>query len=329
MLRFVVSVFSISISIIACGGDAAVDDGGTDASPGTDTGTGGDGAKPDTGVDSGPSCAGQCVPTPPMGWKFVAYDDKNRNPCPNDFQTSTDLIENIQAMDAVCSCTCSVQTNPTCSVQAATLVFATDQSCQNTGNVYNLSGNNCTNGSLTQSGNSGVWAYGKQQTQISGGSCGQPQTMKSVPTATSQQGRECALTSMYTTCKTGVCVPDPGGMFGLCIEHDGDQSCPTGYTKQHSAGSGIDDTRDCGTCTCMLSATCSIASTSLYTQQSCGGNATVVALNGQCQQVSMSTSVSYASYQVTSTPSNPQCKDQGSGPIGEAVLKDQRTICCR
>jgi hypothetical protein len=324
MLRLAIGL--LSFSIVACGSTDSSVDAGDDASPG-DSGMGMDSAKPDTGVDAG-SCLGQCVPAPPMGWKLVAYDDKNRNPCPSGFDTSTDLVENIQAADATCACNCSVQTPPTCNVQAATLVFATDANCQNIGNVYNLTGNTCTNGSLSQSGNANIYAYGKQQTQIQGGACGQPMTMKSVPTATSQQGRECAFTSTYSTCKTGVCVPDPGGSFGLCIEHDGDQSCPTGYTKLHSAGTGIDDTRDCDTCTCNLTATCSTASAALYTPASCGGNATNVPLNGTCTQVGV-TSVTYASYQVTSTPNNTTCSGVGGGPIGEAALKNQRTICCR
>lgn len=320
------ATFFFGSILIACGSEA-VEDGGTDASP-ADGGTGNDGAKPDTGSDAS-TCAGQCVPLPPMGWKFVAYDDKNRNPCPNDFQTSTDLVEDIQAADATCGCNCTVQTQPTCNVQAATLVFATDANCANTGNVYSLTGNTCTNGTLTQSGNANIYAYGKQQSQLQGGTCGTPQTSKSVPTATSQQGRVCALTSTYATCKTGACIPDPGGSFGLCVDHDGDQSCPTGYTKLHSAGSGIDDTRDCDTCSCNLSATCGAVSASLYVPASCGGgNPTVVPLNGTCNLVG-ATSVTYASYQATSTPNNPVCNGVGGGPTGEATLKNQRTICCR
>lgn len=323
------SIVFVSCSVLACsGGDANIGDGGTEGSTPTDSGTVNDtGPKPDTGSDAS-TCAGQCVPTPPMGWKFVAYDDKNRNACPNDFQMQTDVVENPQGADATCSCSCSVQTQPKCDVQAATLVFAKDANCGQTGNVYNLTGNTCTTSTLTQSSNGNIYAYGKQATQLTNGSCGAPQTMKNVPPATSQQGRECGLTSIYSSCKTGVCVPDPGGSFGLCVEHDGDQACPTGYTKQHFAGTDLDDTRDCDMCTCTMQAKCDNAVVAMYSLTACGGNATKVTLDGTCQQVG-STAVTFPSYQVTSQASNATCSATNANPIGEVGLKNKRTICCR
>ncbi|MBK6920760.1 MAG: hypothetical protein IPH07_25415 [Deltaproteobacteria bacterium] len=88
--------------------------------------------------------------------------------------------------------------------------------------------------------------------------------------------RSCKLPDDAVACGNGgACQPDAPEGFeaGLCIYKQGDALCPEGqYSEKFSYWAGVDDQRDCSSCTCgTATATCT-GSMHVFDGMACGGN---------------------------------------------------------
>jgi hypothetical protein len=167
-----------------------------------------------------------------------------------------------------------------------------------------------------------------------GGSCGTPIVQQSVPPASFQQhGRACGLTGFIGSGCSGSdrCIPPIGGGFGACVEAPGVQACPSGFPKQHLAGTGISDARGCATCSCGITVrSCSPTTLRVYSAtSSCNNQPAPLTANGQCVQWPYQ-ALKIDSYGMSSSPLGTQCTPQnGFGPTGSATLTSPVTICCQ
>jgi hypothetical protein len=348
-LRFGLALGGVVGAILlgACGlelgGPAADVDGGSDAS----TGDGGgvdvmDVMTPDLGT--GETESGACVCTDPLPdgtWTFVAYNGASRPTCPMQYGSPNDTLESPTAAATQCTCQCNgLQTQPTCTGDVAfAFGFGSSNQCNTrTGTV--TCGSSCSAANAGGGGIGGDYQYLSFNGVVTptGGGCNAPTVDASVPAATSQQGRSCALEGTTGTCGALACVPDPGAMYTLCIASSAIVTCPAGYPNAHATGTAIDDTRGCGPgpCTCALDrGSCSTPSVRSYWGSStCSGNEWANgprAANGACVATGYTGGAGdIESCQYTSTNSGAACAFNGAfAPDGGLALQNARTICCR
>ncbi|MBI4701238.1 MAG: hypothetical protein HY744_08785, partial [Deltaproteobacteria bacterium] len=140
-------------------------------------------------------------------------------------------------------------------------------------------------------------------------------------------------------CGPGVCVPRPHAPFGagLCIYHDGNQSCPSGpYAQKLVYYAGADDSRQCSGCTCLdPTGTSCQGTTALYTDTGCTVDQVVLSQVGQCAPLPPDPTPPPPPYKslrsmiyVGASAGTGSCAPVPSQASGGAVESGPITFCC-
>lgn len=149
-----------------------------------------------------------------------------------------------------------------------------------------------------------------------------------LPTATwMTEGRACAANGLGAGCAGAECLALVPPSFDICVMHDGDIACPSGFTTRHlltAEPTVFDDTRGCSPCECVGgSANCSF-STRIFATTNCTGTFTSISNNGTCIAGPSSNSS-----QPYITSFNPSCPPSGGQPTGEVKAGGAvATFCC-
>jgi len=167
---------------------------------------------------------------------------------------------------------------------------------------------------------------------ITGAACTAAGGVPTLPPVTwSEQARICSGAVLGGGCGTGeVCAPRPTDPFEAahCIVRTGNVNCPTGpYSVKTLVYTGIDDTRDCSSCSCEDPTGMSCSGTSeIYPQPGCADTPTIQPHNGTtCAMHGTSRSLIF---HVSSGPGVGQCSPLGGNATGFAFQTDQVTVCC-
>ncbi len=301
---------------------------------------------PDLGTgetESGVLCT--CTAAVPNTWSVVVYSPKTRTMCGNDFDSSSDVIEDPVAQPATCMCTCSSspQTQPTCtgSLQFS-LNFDSGSSCNN--QSFNITvGSMCTAGpfgAYSATGNRlNMMAVTGNPPNAGGGTCGGVNVTKGGPAPTSDEGRTCKPKVPPGKCGPGLCVPTPMAPDIICILKAGIQlMCPAGFPNTHYVGTGGNPITDGRICTpsqvCTLNrGTCSTPSMSLWPSGNtmCNNNpANTEPVDSSCNTVSYGNGpLTFGSASYSSNNSGASCSYGGTCTAsGTVTPANVVTICC-
>ena len=325
-----VAGFVVLAMTAACGLDESglMPFGGPLPEAGADVAAPNDGAPADatpqeTGHESGPPqpCStppGACVAAVPNDWTLVAFDATGAATCPGNYVGAATVSE-PQAGSGACDCSCAVTSSPTCESGTLQRYISTDQSCNQTGVTFNVNGSGCN-----VLGNTGPLSSYSKSAALgpTGGACNGA-AVSNKAAVTTQPGRACAPP---TECEEDLCSGKGPSGFATCIETDGAQTCPAGWSATTTlAGDGFD--LACSTCGCDLAGTtCSNATLTFYADTQCQSSLAALSVDGQCDgdPASGKTPNSW-SYQATT---NTACN--ATGPKSATVtLTNAKTICCK
>jgi hypothetical protein len=280
-------------------------------------------------TDSGMTCL--CVPPPPTGWVFLAYQPDSVAGCPADFAKQTFVKETSGGGAPTCSCNCMATVAPTCAVDKMTVTIGDGSQCTN-GQTFSMVSPNGAGCYDNQDFNDNIsdWVSGTATFKING-TC-TPNEMNVIPPRTDHLGQTCVLTGALGSGCAGMdtCVPKAPAGYLQCVQKDeANAACPPGFPNQHRAGSGVNDDRGCTPCTCTPAATCA-ATVELHGNPTCNdiALASPLALDGVCRDTTK-THLGIHSMLAAATTSAPTCTKGGSVPGGTISLAMERTICCQ
>jgi hypothetical protein len=128
------------------------------------------------------------------------------------------------------------------------------------------------------------------------------------------------------SCAGGVCASAAPKGEELCIMHDGDIACPTGYTKKISTGDNAGtDTRKCGACTCTPGASCVSPTITLYEDTACKKAPFTLDVNGSC--LPSEAGMAYSAYRYSGVA--PGCAPSVPPLLeGGLAFVKPHTVCC-
>jgi len=309
------------------GGTSVGGAGGASGSGATGGSTGGTSAGGSSGSGGLPTCGGGvCAPTPTGGFSgpFAVIDGNGSSAAacagdyPNEQAVLHDHVSNVPA--AACSCTCD-GTGVTCTnprVDAFSNVGCTGANC--------CTGSPCATVNLAPNGCYPVGpslctqlTHAAPRANISG-QCSPKLdvNLDNVPYAETM--RLCSPTATGA-CTGGTCVAVPGSPTTgkLCVQHDGDVTCPAPYTNKTHLWR-TEDQRSCNNnCSC---GQVRCGTLQVYASDSCAGAANPLQFPTGCgAAAAVGGSVSF-------TSSAPTCAPTGSAqPTGELQQQDT-TLCC-
>ena len=296
--------------------------------------------------DAGPDaqCTGHWTCTAaaiPAGWQIVEYAETGRPSCSTGYGSPLDVVEGPTGQDAMCTCGCNLTTPGSCESGDFTV-------------SWNAAGAaTCVSGSATVAANGGACSTVTAFTVATGeklqiaqapfiqGAC-TPAATQTVPAVSyAAQGLLCADTIVSSApCPDGgACAPvATANGFHLCIVASGVQACPpgSGFTKSHTIGTGVTDTRECSACTCGDNASCVNGQLSIFTGADCGSGGASMQANNTCTSVPVATDVdagdgggpTFVAYQYSAQVQGEACAATGGSPTGSVSLAATHTICC-
>lgn len=129
-------------------------------------------------------------------------------------------------------------------------------------------------------------------------------------------------------CGEGEACVAGGGATSLCIEREGEDPCPAGWTTTEiQAFAGGDDARGCAPCSCGSSATCGAdGHYTIYDGTNCNNSSEIVG-GLACADVSNKTAISGSIAPKLASVKPGKCI--GGGATGELTTKGALKICCR
>jgi hypothetical protein len=293
-------------------------DGGSDAV----SGDGGSHADAAGNGDAGCTCI---VAAGGTGWSVVAFDPVSRSSCPAGYASPSDVIVDPTSLGpSTCTCVCDITSSPSCVSGLAQLTYGSGGTCTTSAGGYDVADGGCVATTLP---------FAAEDHQVtppppSGGSCTSMVT-EMPPSPGGGLGKMCTATSTTGGCGTGkVCAPGTNSLFLVCVAHAGDITCPSGYTKKHSVGTGITG-GGCGTCSCVPpSATCSGATFTVFADSQCASSIATVPADGVCHAVTGGGDAG-TSYQYSATTTNVACTPPTQPqPTGNSTLTNLTTVCC-
>lgn len=279
------------------------------------TTTNGDTGDPECGPGIG------CGVPAPDGWFgpmiFARTDGTGEPPaCPEGYTDGPVVLEGfIDPGPAVCGCECTLS-GSSC---FGYMYNHSSASCNSYLNYTNVA-ETCTNLNI------GPYAtfYAYQQMAPT---CTSEKTEEFPPALWESTIHSCKLADGAQSCNgDGVCQPNPPGDFEAtsCIYQQGDVGCPAGiYNTKHLYSSGVDDTRDCGDCSCGVPASNCTGNMMVFTGQDCAGEPTaLVPSSNACTTASGgSMAADYGTSDDCPVAGNPQ-------PEGEVSPVGAFTFCC-
>lgn len=286
-------------------------------------------------TDSGATCV--CVPPPPMGWTYVAYQvdlpDASTS-CMGDFSKQSFTKETSGGGSPMCSCTCMPNVAATCSIDKMTITIAGNNACN--ANVATFSNvtpdvNGCYN-NMDYGQNVEDYYQGTATFKIDG-TC-TPMENNIVPPRTDHLGQACALTGALgsgCTTPTDQCVPKVPAGYLQCVESAGaNLPCPMDFPNAHHVGEGVNDDRGCTPCMCNPSANCSATFEPRDNDTCTSGNSlgNPMALDNTCRD-SLQNHDNIKSFKTVTSTGSPGCAKSGNAATGSISLAMERTICCQ
>lgn len=288
----------------------------TTASTGDSGSTAGETGDPECGP------AAVCGQPAPAGWfgpaiysRVVEGDAPN---CPTEYPSGgpTVLEGYHDPGPALCDCECNLSMAQTCSAY----VYGHNTASCNTYNYTQVT-EACAPATITAYAQ--FYAYSQNNP-----TCMQNKLEEFPAVQWDANIKSCKLADNPPSCGDGgICTPVPGEDFEapVCIYKQGTEECPAGpYSQKLTFYTGVDDSRDCSSCTCgTVAANCENAVADIYTGSECAGNPTTsLPAGGSCTaavggSVAMSIDES-AACPVTTTPE----------PMGSIAAVGEFTFCC-
>ncbi|HSQ63321.1 MAG TPA: hypothetical protein VLM85_08895 [Polyangiaceae bacterium] len=309
--------------VVACGGADP-----TDLLTPSDAATPTDGGgPPDVQVDSPTpppvvcaTDAGSCGdPNVPSGWTPVAFTSDTKKPCPSDFGTADDVMEDPTLGAGACSCSCTKTQDPDCQT-GSSIWSGIGSTCSSGAASLSYSGGKChpTNGTVDD--------YDKATTiPPSGGTCS-VQSVANSGAVTSTPARLCPADAKCAAAACGGYAPSG---FTACIVADGDVACPpssTFSTKHLVTKQAALKCSDCGSA-CTFQGSCTNPKLSFYSDSSCLQLVTSIPADGTCDATGHANAL-VGGLTYTATASFTGCTATGSS-TGSLNLDTPRTVCCR
>jgi hypothetical protein len=322
-----------------------VTDGSSESTAGTtdgDTDTDTDSAADESSTGSGlcPSTH-VCMEQAPKGWSGpvavhqAAFDDKDPKAEPPGCGTSypdraAAGFEDLLAEPATCSCECASPNGTACDNSTTLRYWADDATCDDgTPQAVSVFTSSCN---ALPAEFPGDGHYSADPLAAVGGACAPSSEQSVEPTSWSFQTSACEGATIIEDagCAEGrECAPLPDSAdAALCIWQEGEHECPEVFSSTRTVFGGVDDGRDCETCSCSApTGLCDDATISLWNGVTClVPSAGVVDADGECDPSGTGTSARAAS--ITTGSPNAFCVPSDPVPSGEAVGTDPVTVCC-
>ncbi len=301
---------------VAAGGTGS-SGGSSSSDPGTTGVDPDDGADSTTGIEVECDEGSDCAPLPPEGWEgplVALLGTGSAPPCPEEAPEERIVaLSGLSAPEHECGCECSPSD---CNIE---LQAALGGGCGEELPIP-LSPGDCQELSVEMI---------PPEMTISGSAVGcTPSGSADIPPVQwTDEVRLCGGAS--PSCSGGSCVPSPGLGAGTCIYREGEHTCPlSGYTQAYAFYLGLEDGRDCTSCSCGDGGTCQI---SAYDGASCDGMPFFESvLNVRtCNVISeiLPEGVTTASIEVELAGG--ACEASGGDAFGEVLPLGPLTLCCR
>jgi hypothetical protein len=219
---------------------------------------------------------------------------------------------------AQCDCSCRVNYASLCS----SLMYEYGNSCGSFVMSHQLAGPDChqvgTDG--------GAYFYMYQQGTPT---CQSQRTVELPEPGWDAMISSCGGAEQGAACDGGgVCTPNaPEGYdAGLCIYQQGDHECPAGdFSTKVTLHSGVEDTRNCSTCTCGTGTASCTGTLDVFASNDCSGDPiTSVTQNTGCDD----TAVGVESVQIAFTEESSCPVEVMPEPTGEIAATGVFTYCC-
>jgi len=260
-----------------------------------------------------------CASGAPDDWTLVALAEGARPNCPTGFGDAKD-VRTVQGAGGSASCACECGGAASCSPAGLAAALGKDASCSGNAQSFAVKAA-CEKINV----NIGASTFAKV-TAGTANACGGNKNSVPVPL---RDSRTCALPKVGAGCAAGqVCVPKAANGFAMCVSKPGSLACPGAFPGMLHAGTTVNDTRACGTCTCTASP-CT-GELHLFDSKDCSTaerlKVTASAPPGACGQLT-NTAFQARGYTTTVTGGCvPAGIPQGAGAL---TLSDETTICCK
>lgn len=269
----------------------------------------------------------------PNGWNLVGFVGGNGSASCFANSMTNSVVEGPTG--GSCTCGCTMQTQPTCASGPIAVKF----------DLTNFPNGCGTSGQPSTMNNAGpcatdMYTGGMYPTldleyippAPSGGACTTSATADPASVTYAAQDTYCTPNAPLCTANMP-CMPNLGGQYSVCIEQDGNQSCPAmTFTQKHLVGSGSNF--GCGTgCGCTLpSGVACTGKMELFTDNKCMTTTpydVAASSNGMCVAPMGGEANNYQSYHYVPDPLPPQsCTSTGSSSATNLQLTNPQTICC-
>jgi hypothetical protein len=280
-------------------------------------------------VEAGPCANPSTCNTIPDGWQAVAL---TAAACPSGFANPKMFYTTANADPLECSCGCAG--SQACSGSVTLNEYASDGGVTCTGTPATRT---IAVSPTCQTGNSGPIVRGNLYT-LSNVAYAPAPACSASPTATTKPQVQAKTTFVCTAsslCPSGVCLQG-SETASLCVEKDGTNACPSGYTQVQLMSATYDDTRKCDACTCGSTLTCTLKGVLLDNGSNCElGHPYLMTAGEACDPTS---SVAPSDYPInavraeTTTGGSGACAmTSPSKPSGTVALTAANTItvCCK
>ncbi len=285
-----------------------------------------------------PSCAGECVAPPPVGWQgpLAIYEGQGGPPapplpsCPGPAYGALayDGYASPVAPAATCDCKCSPPSGATCPTPS--LRYYADPGCNVACAPDEPLGATCAPLQTRGCGNPRVAVEAPSPV---GGSCSAQATVQIPPAAWSADVRLCAPAvapaasgcSGAQVCAPATSSPFLSGVYCVARSAPSPLACPAGYPAQHVYYEGAFDSRSCTACSCDGPAgiTCT-GDVSFYGSSSCRSSPSTVGVPLSCTGLRDSRAVMASPL----SASGGGCAPRGGAPSGAFTPENPTTVCC-
>ncbi len=145
----------------------------------------------------------------------------------------------------------------------------------------------------------------------------------------------CGADTSSGSCGAGkVCIPTSAGTANqsLCVRHDGDVPCPSGWSTVVQGYASANDTRACSACSCGDGTTCGDSHYTFYSTNDCTSSAissTAVVGTVQCTNVTAEAGLGTGSVEAALPQPKGTCPPGGGGATGMVTPMSPFTYCCQ
>jgi hypothetical protein len=241
------------------GGDASR---GDDA--GSDGGSHGDEGGPPPEDGGGPTVCptGQSCVSVPAGWQ--PYAMTTSQVCPGGYANPRSFVANPTAADLGCTCTCAG--TQACAATATLTEYGASACGGAITNTFPLNVTpSCTNGGFTTITNRSYEL--SVNTTGAGPACSATPSIVTSPAVHETNELLCAPARACST-GNGSCL-SPSEQQSLCIAQTGDVPCPAGFPTRTAVASSVVDTRQCSSCGCGSTLSCTLQSVLIDNDNGC------------------------------------------------------------